>query len=317
MFKTAERIANRQEQTFFALCTINAIAAYGRNSRQAIDLAVKRVAEIDDRMSAFKYDSDVSRINRSAGQKAQKISRDTLEVLKLSLEFSRLSKGAFDVTVRPLTALWGIGKKNDFIPPKEEIEQILPLVNFNDIVLDEENSSAFLKNRGQAIDLGGIAKGYAADEVKRILESYGVENALINLGGNIIALGTKPDGSEWRVGVQNPMSVRGEYVGTLKTVNKTVVTSGSNEQFFIKDGLRYHHIIDPRTGFPVKNELLSVTAVCDSSAAADALTTALFVLGSADALPLLKLTESEAIFITQDLSVLVTEGLLNSFERNF
>ncbi|MFL0198474.1 FAD:protein FMN transferase [Clostridium sp. WILCCON 0269] len=134
-----------------------------------------------------------------------------------------------------------------------------------------------LTEQRQSIDLGGIAKGYAADEVKRVLLQYKIENTLINLGGNTITMGHNPTGTPWRIGIQNPLFARGQYIVRISVTNKTVVTSGSNEQFFIKEGERYHHIIDPRTGYPSKNELLSVTVLCECSTDADAVTTALFV----------------------------------------
>lgn len=141
----------------------------------------------------------------------------------------------------------------------------------------------------------------------------GVENALINFGGNIVTLGTHPNGRPWEIGIQNPLESTGVYLGSLSVVNQTVVTSGSNEQFFIKDGVRYHHIIDPRTGSPAQSDLLSVTAVCSSSVDADALTTALFVLGPDEGLELLKPLNAEAIFITNDLKIFVTVGLIGAF----
>lgn len=290
-------------KTFTALGTINAIAAYGKNGKEAVNAAYKRVVEIDDRMSAFKDDSDVMKINHNSGIRAQKVNIDTFNLLKRSLEFSSSFKGAFDITIRPLTSLWGIGKKLNYIPPKEEIEKAISLVNYQDLLLDEENCTAYLKREGQAIDLGGIAKGYAADEAKRILLQYEIKDALINLGGNIVALGDNPEGQPWNIGIQNPLSATGNYIGTVKVTNKTIVTSGSNEQFFIKDGVRYHHIIDPYTGYSANKKLLSVTVICESSTDADALTTAFFVLDISEAIPMLRKINAEAIFIMENQDI--------------
>lgn len=306
---------NKYEKTFFALGTINTIVAVGVDCEEALHAAGERVFEIDDRMSAFKENSDIMQINRSAGYKAQEINLDTFKLLKRALDFSKASKGAFDITIRPLTALWGFGTKQNYIPEAEEIEKVLPLINYGDVELNDKKCIAFLRNKGQAIDLGGIAKGYAADEVKQILLQHNTKNALINLGGNIIAMGHNPSGSPWRIGIQNPLASRGQYIGTVSVKNQTVVTSGSNEQFFMKDGVRYHHIIDPRTGYPTKHELLSVTVLCDCSMDADALTTAIFVLGVHEALPLLKSIHAEAIFVMQNKDIFITDGLINTFER--
>lgn len=301
-------------KSFQALGTSNQLNIYGCQNENILDLIIKRVIEIDYRMSAFNAESDVSQLSQSAGRRFVPIHKDTFELLCRAVEISKLSGGTFDITIRPLIKLWGIGKKGDFVPSPTEISELMKLVNYKDLLLDKKSFSAFLQNFGQAVDLGGIAKGYAADEAKRILAENGAENALINFGGNIVTLGAHPDGRPWEIGIQNPLAPTGVYLGSLSVVNQTVVTSGCNERFFIKDGIRYHHIIDPRTGSPAQSGLLSVTAVCSGSVDADALTTALFVLGAKEGLKLLKLLNAEAIFITDDLKIFVTEGLIKSFK---
>lgn len=312
-----DAINTSNEKSFYSLGTINRIVAYGKDSEEALYKAYKRVLEIDDRMSAFKDDSDIAKINRCAGQEVQKVNADTFNLLKCSLEFSSLSNGAFDITIRPLTKLWDIGKKQNYIPPKEEIEQVLPLINYRDLVLDEKNCTAYLNKKGQAIDLGGIAKGYAADEVKRILLENKIDSALINLGGNIVTVGNNQGNTPWRIGIQNPLAVRGQYIGSILSTNQTIVTSGSNEQFFIKDGIRYHHILSPLTGYPVNKGVLSITAICECSRDADALTTALFVTGIDNVKSLLSKANAQAIFIMNNGDIFMTEGLRNTFERSF
>ncbi|APM38884.1 FAD:protein FMN transferase [Clostridium kluyveri] len=307
----------KYEKTFFALGTINTIVVYGSSCEDALNSACRRILEIDYRMSAFKNDSDVMQINHYAGLEAQKINIDTFNLLKRALDFSRASGGAFDITIRPLTELWGFGSKQNYVPERKKIDKVLPLVNYQDVLLDDKKCTVFLKNKGQSIDLGGIAKGYAADEVKRVLLQYKIENALINLGGNIITMGHNPTGASWRIGIQNPLSARGQYIGRVSVTNKTVVTSGSNEQFFIKGGERYHHIIDPHTGYPSKNELLSATVLCECSTDADAVSTALFVQDINKSISLLRSINAEAIFILKNKDILVTEGLLDNFERRY
>lgn len=305
------------EKTFTSLGTINRIIAYGKKSNEAVNASVKRVVELDDMMSAFKDASDVMKINNNSGLKAQKVNMDTFNLLKHSLEFSSISRGAFDVTIRPLTNLWGVGKKLNYIPEKAEIEKVLEFVNYKDIELNELNCTVYLKRKGQAIDLGGIAKGYAADEVKRIMEQHKIKDALINLGGNVVVLGKNPQGDLWKIGIQNPFSATGNYIATVEVTNKAVVTSGSNEQFFIKNGVRYHHIINPHTGYPVNKGLLSVTVICESSTDADAITTALFVSDMDNAIPILKRINAEGIFVMENGDMYVTEGLKENFERGF
>jgi thiamine biosynthesis lipoprotein len=306
----------RYEKTFLALGTMNTIWACGRNSSKAVTAAAEKVLDIHSRMSAYEEESNVARINSSAGRTPQIISPDTFGLLRKALLFSELSSGAFDITVRPLVQLWGIGKKQDFIPSPEEISQALRLVNFRDLLLDEENCTAFLRKPGMAIDLGGIAKGYAADEVRRILLEHGIGSALVNLGGNIVTVGLRDGVSPWQIGIQNPLSPRGGNIGTMEVRDRTVVTSGSYERFFVKDGIRYHHILDPRTGYPAGSGLLSVTAVCGSSTEADALTTALFVSGTASAVQLLESFDAQAVFVAETGDIFLTEGLTKTFIRS-
>jgi len=302
------------DKTFFALGTQNTIMLNQCGNLDIIEKAVQRVYEIDDEMSAFKYDSDISKISRMAGLGMQVVHKDTFNLIKKAIEFGALSNGAFDITMRPMIELWGINKKENYIPSNVEIQETLKLVNYKDILLDEKKCSVALKNSGQSIDLGGIAKGYAADEVKRILLENGITSAIINLGGNVVTIGEKLPGQEWTVGIQNPLSPTGEYLGVLSATNKTIVTSGSNEQFFIRDGVRYHHILDPRTGCPVQNELLSATAICSSSTDADAITTAIFILGPEESIEFLTQLEVESIFVTKELSIMVSNGLVGNFK---
>ena len=302
------------DKTFFALGTVNTIMLNHCGNLNIIEKAIQRVYEIDDRMSAFKDDSDVSMISANAGLGLLKVHKETFDLIEKAVKFGDLSNGAFDITMRPIVELWGINKKENYIPSDFEIQEALKLVNYKDIILDQKNCSVALKKTGQSIDLGGIAKGYAADEVKRILLENGIESAIINLGGNVVTIGEKLPGQEWRVGIQNPLAPTGEYLGALSATNKTIVTSGSNERFFIKDGVRYHHILDPRTGSPAQSELLSATAICGSSTDADAITTALFILGPQNSIELLKQLKVETIFVTKDMSIMGSNGLAGNFE---
>ncbi|SDN88521.1 FAD:protein FMN transferase [Acetanaerobacterium elongatum] len=299
---------------FEALGTINEITVFGGFGQTLLEEAAEWVMQINNRMSPFIPVSDIARLNHNAGLKPVTVHLETLQLLRKAKQMSELSNGAFDITVRPLIELWGIGKKQNYIPSKREINKAMRLTGSKDLILDEQAGTAYLKRKGQAADLGGIAKGYAADEVKRILTESGVTGAIINLGGNISTIGFRPDGAPWYIGIQNPLAVTGEYLGRITCKDDTVVTSGSNERFFMKDGIRYHHIIDPRTGEPAQSGLLGVTAVCKSSAEADALTTAAFVLGMERGVKLIEQFKAEAVFLTEDYKVYTTNGLTNRFE---
>ena len=299
--------------SFIALGTLNTIMIPECCDRGIAESAEERVMEIHNKLSVFYEDSEIYKINACAGKAFVMVSSDTMEILKRAKYFSWLTNGAFDITAYPLIQLWSIGRKKDFIPNCQEILEAKSHVNQNDLILDEKKCRARLRYSCQGIDLGGIAKGYAADEVKRILIENGVNHALINLGGNVMTIGTKNDGTKWKIGIQNPNAPKGNYIGFVEVENQTVVTSGTYERFYEKKGKRYHHIIDPRTGEPANSDLLSVTVIGDCSMDMDALTTALLVLGIEKSIPLLEKLNLQAIFITNEFDVLTSKKLRDSF----
>lgn len=295
-----------QKFLFYALGTENSITLESENAEDVAEKIIARVRNIEEKMSAFKSKSEVAEISRCAGRVPVRVSDELFYILETALEISRVSKGAFDVTVRPLTSLWNIGKGTDVIPKESEIEKAKSLVGYETLVLDSQEKTAFLTKLGGALDLGGIAKGYAADEAKRILLDNGINKGLINFGGNIVTVGSGFDRAPWKIGIQNPLSTRSDYVTTLEIENKSIVTSAVNERFFIKDSMRYHHIISPLTGYPAQSELLSVTVIDDCSMTADVLSTAAYVLGLLEGSRLIKQFGAQAIFITQNGDILST-----------
>lgn len=309
--ETHQPVRNATTCRFYSLGTMNEIEIF-EPSKHILALAEKRVREINDHMSVFQPESDIARLNRMAGRRAVTLSRDTWELLALSKIICKESKGVFDITVRPLTALWAIETNKNQVPDGPDVLRARKLVDSRKLVCDAKNTQAYLKKAGQAVDLGGIAKGFAADEVKRILVENGVRSAIINLGGNVVVVGKRPDGQPWNIGIQNPAAPRGEFLGMLSVSDCAVVTSGNNERFFIKNGVRFHHILDPRTGWPAQSELLSVTVVCQNSVLADALSTALYV-GGMQKLPLLQQYGAEAVFATEKGELFATEGLSDQF----
>jgi len=253
-------------------------------------------------------------VNNAAGEGFVKVSEDTFEVIKKGLYFSSIYN-KFDITIGPVVKLWNIGFDNARIPEEKEIKSKLQLVNYKNVLLDEKENKVMLKEKGMIIDLGGIAKGYAADEAVKILKENGVEHAIVNLGGNVMTLGGRPDGKPWIIGVQHPFDKRGDYVGTVKVAGKTVVTSGIYERYIEKDGKIYHHIIDKATGYPVDNNLLSATIITDQSVVGDGLSK-VFGLGVEKGMEFVKTLENvEAIFITKDNKIYITPGLKENFEQ--
>jgi FAD:protein FMN transferase len=295
---------------FYVLGTIIQLKVYGSSSHKAIDEAIKKLVDIDDKMSVFKDYSEISKINKNAGFYFQEVSKETYFVLEKAIEYSSLSGGAFDPTIRPLVDLWGVGTDHARIPNKDEISNKLKLVNYKDVILKSEGRSIKLRYENQALDVGGIAKGFAADVVKNVLLKHGIMNAIIDLGGNIYALGAKPDGMLWNIGIQDPLGARGEYIGIVSVLNKSIVTSGNYERYFIKDGKKIHHILDPRTGHISENGIISVTIISDNSIDGDALTTCAYVLGIDRGIKLIEAIHGvEAVFITENKEVFATSGV--------
>ena len=294
--------------------TIIQLKVYGSNAKEATEKALQRINDIENKMSVNIETSEVTKLNAKAGISAQKLSMDTYSVIDKSVQYSKLTQGALDITIQPIVKLWGIGTDKERIPLKTEIDEKLKLVDYNDIILDAKSSTVKLRRTDQAIDLGAIAKGYTADEIKRVLVSNKISSALINLGGNVYAVGNKTDGTSWNIGLQNPLDTRGQYIGTISVTDKSVVTSGNYERFFIQDGKRYHHIYDSKTGYPSESGLISTTIISDNSIDGDALSTSTFIMGLTKGMKLVESIKGvEAIFITADKKVYVTQGLKDNF----
>ncbi|MDP4094146.1 MAG: FAD:protein FMN transferase [Bacillota bacterium] len=302
------------EQQGFYMGTIISERVSGHNAKKAADQAMEEIKRLEGLMTINANDSEIDKLNAAAGKNPVKLSKESMYVLKTALKYAGLSNGAFDVTVGPLVKTWGVFTDHPRVPAQNEINNLLKLVNYRDVQIDQTNGTAALRNPGQIVDLGGIAKGYAGDAVIDIYKKNGIKSAYIDLGGNVVVLGSKPDGSPWRVGIQNPRAPTGKYIGILNVTNKAVVTSGDYERYFEMDGKRYHHILDPHTGYPSNSGLISTTIITDSSTEADALSTATFVLGLEKGKKLVEsLKGVEAVFITADKKIYITKGLKNIF----
>jgi thiamine biosynthesis lipoprotein len=268
-----------------------------------------RIREIEYLMSANISGTDIDRVNAAAGIEPVQVHEDVFKVVEKALYFAEISGGAFDPSVGPLVSLWGIGTENPRVPTQEEIDEALQLVNWRDVELDSVTRNIFLKRRGMSLDLGAIAKGYAADEAAAIVKSAGLERAIIDFSGNIVTVGERKNKTPWRVGIQNPNEKRDVSLGILQVTEQTVVTSGMYERFFEEDGRRFHHIFSTSSGYPVENDLLSVSIISDNSMNADALSTTAFALGYEKGRELVEsMPGTEAVFIFKDASVRKTAG---------
>ena len=236
------------------------------------------------------------------------VSPETFFVINKAVYYANLSEGAFDPTVGPLVDLWAIGTPQARIPPPEEINQVLKLVDFRQITLNEKTATIFLPKAGMELDLGAVAKGYAVGRAVDVLRQKGITSAKIDAGGDIMVMGTKPGGQPWRLGIKHPRG-KDKLLATLTAVNENLVTSGDYQRFFMDQGRRYHHIFDPRTGYPVR-DLISATIVTGDPLLGDILSTAVFVLGPQKGLALTGgIKGTGVIMVTPEGKVLLSPGL--------
>ena len=308
-------------QTELALGTVCSVSLFDSKEKALLPASFSLISQLENKISKNIPDSEISKLNRNAGVSPVVLSQPVFQLLTMARKFSILSEGMFDVTIDPVVELWGIGTDHASVPSLDKLEHAVSLVDYRKVVLDPERSSAFLPEKELAVDLGGIAKGYIADQVKEFLVSRGAGGGIIDLGGNILAFGRKPDGSDFHIGIQDPFGGRGSSIGVVTMHEGSLVTSGIYERFFEQDGKRYHHIFDVKTGFPVENNLSGVSIVTRESAAGDALSTAVFALGREKGMALVEKTDGvEAVCITKDKEVYISSGLKDSFiltDQNF
>ena len=309
IFSSGCSLESKYDCEFFAMDTVMTINAYGSKSESAEKAAQNEINRLDKLLSVQKENSEIFKLNQS---KKMTVSEDTLTLITRSKELYTLTDGKFDISCEPLIREWGFysGLENK-VPSQKAIETALEGVGAEHIKIKD---STVTLDKNSSLDLGGIAKGYASHKAAEILKDNGVTSALMSLGGNVRAVGSKPDGESWSVAVTDPDD-NSKSIGTLKISDKAVVTSGGYQRYFEENGQIYHHIIDTKTGYPADSGLKSVTIVSDDDALADALSTALFVMG----LEKLGKFYSEnsslfgAVFITDKGEIYVTDNLKDSF----
>lgn len=300
--------------TKFVIGTIVSIQLNGTDDQAIIDGSFAILEGVDQWMSLTITDSLINDLNNQAGQGPYPVSEDAFYVIEKALAYSELSGGLFDVSMEPVIDLWGIGTEGAQVPNDQLLAEKLELVGYEKIQLDKEALTVELPE-GMSIDLGGIGKGYAADKIVEYLETEGVTSAIINLGGNIVALGSKADEQPFRVGVQNPFDSRNDYFGVVEVMDKTVVTSGIYERNFEEDGTLYHHILNPEDGYPMDNGVAGVTVITSKSIDADGLSTVLFLLGVEEGLALVNSLDGvECIFVDENRQVYLSDNVGDIFE---
>jgi thiamine biosynthesis lipoprotein len=289
--------------TDFLFDTVIDITAYC--DQALLDEAHQRLVYFEDIFSRTREGSDIYRLNEAGGVPVE-VHPETADIITIALPYCELTGGLFDITIGAVTCLWDF--KEGVVPDQRELEQALPHIDYRTIAVD--GTRVTLADPLAKLDLGAVAKGYIADDIAALLRAGGCESANINLGGNVYVLGSKPDGSPWNVGIQDPFEARGSLRGYVSVSDSSVVTSGPYERSFERAGAVYHHILDPRTGYPVQTDLASTSIISENSAEGDALTTTTFLLGSKQALALIETRPHlQGIFIDAENSVLQSRNV--------
>lgn len=280
--------------------TVITIKLYDCDDEALLDEALSLCEVYEEMWSRTIDTSEISQINNANGAPVT-VSDETIELLEIGLYYSELSEGAFDLTIAPLSILWDFGT-NTTVPDEEDIETAKAQVDYHQIVI--EGNEVYLTSPDAMIDVGAIAKGYIADLIKEFLIENGVESALINLGGNVLAIGDNVDDTDFQIGIKEPFDDTGSYITSVSINDQSVVTSGIYERYFEVDDVLYHHILDPDTGYPYDNDLIAVTIISEKSVDGDALSTTCYALGLEKGMELIESLEGiEAIFVTQDMNL--------------
>lgn len=291
----------------YTVVSITVVSRSEDQAQKAINASFDELDRLAALLNFYSDTSEISMINRQAGEKPVKVSRDTLDIIEKAVYVSEMTDGAFDITVGPLVKLWDIQKK--IIPDKESIKEKLKLVGYKNIVIDKTASTVFIKQKGAQIDLGGIIKGYAVDKVVAVLHKNGITSGVVAVGGEIRLLGMKPDGTSWEVGVQNPRPKDSDdqVFATLQLSNKALSTSGDYIRYFEKNGVRYHHLLDPKTGYP-SPQCGSATIIAEDNTTTDGFSK-LFILGPKKGLAVAKKLGFDVLFIDCKGKIVMSDGL--------
>lgn len=302
--------------TSFAMNTVIEQKWFGPAGEAAYEAVSANIHDIESTLSSHIDTSVVARINQNAGIRPVEVSEEVFALLERAKALSSASQQSFDITIAPVVELWGITGDTPKVPSEEELQLALSQLGLEELVLDAQKHTAYLPRAGMAIDLGGIAKGWSCDRLREVALKKGITSGYVSLGGNLMVIGDKPSGEPFKFGLRNPLGAANEFVGILTLKGKTMATTGGYERFFEEDGVRYHHVLDPRTGYPAESDLLSVSVISSDGLLADYLSTTFFVLGKEAAMAHLEDERFELVIIDAEGNVYVSPSLQPSFTPN-
>lgn len=303
--------------------TITVTSSSKEKAEEAVDAGFAEIEKLDKFLNNFEPDSEISTISKFSGIKPVNVSRETLDLMHKTMNISEITNGAFDPTIASVGKLWKFsGRPADpSMPSKDEIENALKLVDYRKIKIESAISEIYLKEKGMEIDLGGIAKGYAADKAIEAIKAKGIKSALVAIAGDIRGFGLNASGKPWKVGIQNPRPENPnsekpweDIFATLNLKESAVSTAGDYQRFFIKEGKRYHHIIDPATGYPSESGLISVSVIAPEGYVADGIDTAILILGLEKGMKLLESKGLDGILVDSEKKVFTTKNLKGKIE---
>ena len=300
--------------TAIKLNTAVTVTIYDSNDKNLLTECMNLCDKYEKIFSRTASDSELYQLNHrelapvEGTENTYQVSDDLAELVSEGLDYSELSEGAFDIAIEPLTSLWDFTAEDPQVPEDSLIQAALPKCDYHNISVDKDKNEITLKTDDTAIELGAIAKGYIADRLKDYLVSQNVKSAIINLGGNVLCIGEKPDNSAFKIGIQKPFADRSETIAVMDIKDKSVVSSGIYERCFEQNGTLYHHLLNPETGYPCDNGLIAVTIISDKSVDGDALSTTCFALGLEDGMKLAEsLDDVQAFFVTSDYEIHYTK----------
>jgi thiamine biosynthesis lipoprotein len=303
-------------------CSITVVASSKVEAKEAIEAGFGEIQKLETLLNYFSPESELSAINNAAGETSVKVSKETVEILIKTMNIAEDTAGAFDPTIAPVIRLWKFSKvpSDSSVPSGEAVGKALQSVGYRKIAIDRESSEVLLQEKGMEIDLGGIAKGYAADKAVLAIQSFGIKSALVAIAGDIRGFGVNTSQQAWKVGIQNPRPGSEsdkpweDIFASLRLENSAISTSGDYQRFFIKDGKRYHHILDPKTGFSADSDLISVSVLAPEGYLTDGLSTAVFILGAAKGIQLLESKGLGGVLVDAEKKIHVTKNMRDKIQ---
>jgi thiamine biosynthesis lipoprotein len=292
----------------YTIVSITVSSDSEQKAKTAVDAAFKELERLERLLNYYSESSEVSLINKNAGINPVKVSKETIEIIDKAIYVSENTEGAFDITMGPVIALWDFQKKA--LPDDRMVKEKLKLVGYKNIAINKDDSTVFIKKKEAEINMGGIIKGYAADKAVEVLKNSGIKSGIVAIAGDIKTFGTRPDGEFWKLGIQNPRQKgkNDEILAAVELSDMAISTSGDYERFFEKNGMRYHHLLNPKTGYPAYG-CQSVTIIARDGVFTDAFATGIFIVGPQNGMDVIKRLGFDGVIVDKDGKILITEGI--------